>query len=79
MTKKLLRSALAVYIETFIIREYNFCNKAIYLKSKSEMHDVRVILELPKINWHKAGVWISIGGIGEFILGAHLSQEGNVY
>ena len=31
---------------------------------------LRVILELPKINWHKAGVWISIGGIGEFILGA---------
>ena len=43
------------------------------------MHVVRVISELPKINWHKAGVWISIGGIGEFILGAHLSQERNVY
>ena len=42
------------------------------------MHGVRVILELPKINWHKSGVWISIGGMAEFILGAHLSQEGNV-
>ena len=48
----------------------------VFLGFKLEMHVLRVILELPKINWHKAGVWISIGGIAEFIFRGSLISRG---